>query len=466
MMKSGHQIFLIFEFYSEKIGVKMRQMPVPSHFVTPQKPNHDDVVWYFFFSRSSFIVFHVRSESFVFYFFIFSSIDPLSICLVPSLALKMKSISSNDGNSANQSSSVRNRVGNDSDPDQSSKFHFYSSSDLHQEQQHKSRGIFSNNYNAKPNITNRSLPSEGNTGGGFSIPKLGTMNGVLLPTLQSTLNVILFLRLPSITAQAGCVYTTFIILICVASTLITAISLSAIATNGTIQAGGPYYVISRTLGLEAGGALGLLYYLGSTMACAMSALGAVEAILRSVGDSLDNQSGPTVITLLDPANNNDPFMNIDNSIEQSTRRFLQSEYDVAMVDPISLGPNNMIEEEIITEIGAEMNHQHENNILVQVGTQYLSLMLVLMLTLVSNVGFRVVDMASNVFLAIMFLSIFCSVLGCILFATGYHIGDLIPWDRRFMDNVWPNFTPDPITGIEPNFFSSLALFYPSVTGKF
>ncbi len=384
----------------------------------------------------------------------------------------MKSSGTNDGNTAaSQPSSVRNRVGNESGPDQSSKFHFYSSSDLHQEQQHKSRGILSNNYNAKSNISNP--PSQGNTttGGGYSIPKLGTMNGVLLPTLQSTLNVILFLRLPSITAQAGCVYTTFIILICIASTLITAISLSAIATNGTIQAGGPYYVISRTLGLEAGGALGLLYYLGSTMACAMSVLGAVEAILRSVGDSLDNKIGPTVITLFDPANNNDPFMYGNNGIEQSTRRFSQSEYDVAMVDPMSLdsslgSPNNIIEEEIMTEIGAEMSHQHENNILVQVGTQYLSLMLVLMLTLVSNVGFRVVDMASNVFLAIMFLSIFCSVLGCILFASGYYIGDLIPWDRRFMDNVWPNFTPDPITGIEPNFFSSLALFYPSVTGKF
>ena len=66
----------------------------------------------------------------------------------------------------------------------------------------------------------------------------------------------------------------------------------------------------------------------------------------------------------------------------------------------------------------------------------------------------------------MFLSIFCAVLGCILFASGQYLGDLIPWDRMYMDNVWPHYTPDPTTGIEPNFFSLLALFYPSVTGKF
>ena len=65
----------------------------------------------------------------------------------------------------------------------------------------------------------------------------------------------------------------------------------------------------------------------------------------------------------------------------------------------------------------------------------MSLAVAFMLTVVVSVGFRVVDMASNLFLAIMFLSIFCSVLGCILFATGYHLGDMILWDRFLMDNV-------------------------------
>jgi len=107
---------------------------------------------------------------------------------------------------------------------------------------------------------------------------LGTINGVFLPCLQNILGVILFLRLPFITAQAGVYQTSAIILICVASTFLTSLSLSAIATNGQIQSGGPYYVISRTLGKECGASIGVLFYLGTTIAASMYVLGAIEAI--------------------------------------------------------------------------------------------------------------------------------------------------------------------------------------------
>jgi len=111
--------------------------------------------------------------------------------------------------------------------------------------------------------------------------KFGTLDGVFLPCIQTILGVILFLRLTSITAQAGCLQTTLIILMCVTSTFPTVLSLSAIATNGTIEAGGPYYVISRTLGPEIGGAIGLLFYIGTTGSASMYVLGAVEAIEHS-----------------------------------------------------------------------------------------------------------------------------------------------------------------------------------------
>jgi len=322
--------------------------------------------------------------------------------------------------------------------------------------------------------------------------KLGTLNGVLLPTLQTILGVILFLRLPSITAQAGVIHTTIIIFICVTSTLITAISLSAIATNGTICAGGPYYVISRTLGLEVGGALGLLYYLGTTMACAMSVLGGVEAVLRSVGDPMaaDQGSGGGVgggssaaevveDVLGDIYSDPDMGMSMGMSSTSSAdglgldlgldlaRRFLQQSQSSFQDDnfhPIEIGPGDPIVNEIAEEVEMEIDYQFENSFLVQVGSHYLSFIVAFLLTIFVSVGFRVVDMASNLFLAVMFLSLFCSILGCLLFALGYHVGDLIPWDRLYMDNVWPNYTPDPNTGIQPDFFSCLALFYPSVTG--
>ena len=58
-------------------------------------------------------------------------------------------------------------------------------------------------------------------------------------------------------------------LICALSTFLTALSLSALATNGRVEAGGPYFIISRNLGLEVGTAVGLLFYLGTTIAASM-----------------------------------------------------------------------------------------------------------------------------------------------------------------------------------------------------
>uniref|UniRef100_A0A669B6A4 Solute carrier family 12 member 4 n=1 Tax=Oreochromis niloticus TaxID=8128 RepID=A0A669B6A4_ORENI len=111
-------------------------------------------------------------------------------------------------------------------------------------------------------------------------PNMGTMMGVYLPCLQNIFGVILFLRLTWIVGMAGIVQSLLIVLMCCSCTMLTAISMSAIATNGVVPAGGAYFMISRSLGPEFGGAVGLCFYLGTTFASAMYILGAIEIFLK------------------------------------------------------------------------------------------------------------------------------------------------------------------------------------------
>ncbi|XP_036418840.1 solute carrier family 12 member 7-like isoform X1 [Colossoma macropomum] len=110
-------------------------------------------------------------------------------------------------------------------------------------------------------------------------PQMGTFIGVYLPCMQNILGVILFLRLTWIVGTAGILGSFAIVFMCCACTLLTAISMSAIATNGVVPAGGSYYMISRSLGPEFGGAVGLCLYLGTTFAGSMYILGTMEILL-------------------------------------------------------------------------------------------------------------------------------------------------------------------------------------------
>lgn len=68
-------------------------------------------------------------------------------------------------------------------------------------------------------------------------------------------------------------------------TTITALSLSAISTNGTVKSGGAYFLLSRTLGPEFGGSIGLVFFGGTVLNGAMSLLGFSETLVANFGVS-------------------------------------------------------------------------------------------------------------------------------------------------------------------------------------
>ncbi|KRT82772.1 Amino acid permease, partial [Oryctes borbonicus] len=118
---------------------------------------------------------------------------------------------------------------------------------------------------------------------GEGILKFGWIQGVLTRCLLNIWGVMLFLRLSWVVAQAGIAQGMLLILTTTAVTSITALSMSAISTNGVIKGGGTYYMISRSLGPEFGGSIGIIFALANAVACAMYIVGFCE----SMNDLLD-----------------------------------------------------------------------------------------------------------------------------------------------------------------------------------
>ncbi|CAA0825404.1 Cation-chloride cotransporter 1 [Striga hermonthica] len=99
--------------------------------------------------------------------------------------------------------------------------------------------------------------------------KLGTMMGVFVPCLQNILGIIYYIRFSWIVGMAGIGQSLLLVAFCGSCTFLTTISLSAIATNGAMKGGGPYYLIGRALGPEVGVSIGLCFFLGNAVAGAL-----------------------------------------------------------------------------------------------------------------------------------------------------------------------------------------------------
>ncbi|BFI30506.1 protein MpCCC1 [Marchantia polymorpha subsp. ruderalis] len=112
--------------------------------------------------------------------------------------------------------------------------------------------------------------------------KLGTLMGVFIPCLQNILGIIFYIRFSWIVGIAGVWQSLLLVSLCCFCTFLTGLSLSAIATNGAMKGGGPYYLIGRALGPEVGVSIGLCFFLGNAVAGSLYVLGAVETFLDAI----------------------------------------------------------------------------------------------------------------------------------------------------------------------------------------
>ena len=97
---------------------------------------------------------------------------------------------------------------------------------------------------------------------------LGTLEGVYVPCMLSIIGVILFLRLGWAVGEVGILGVLVMIGVGTCLILFTVLSLCALVTNGKIRGGGAYYLISRSLGPEAGGAIGVIFFAANAVGIA------------------------------------------------------------------------------------------------------------------------------------------------------------------------------------------------------
>lgn len=126
---------------------------------------------------------------------------------------------------------------------------------------------------------------------------LGTFGGVFTPSILTILGVIMYLRMGWVVGNVGLAGTLLIVTLSTAITFITGLSISEIATDQRVRAGGAYYMISRSLGIEPGGAIGLPLYLAQALSVALYTIGFAESLV-AVFPRLDQRWVGLVTTVL------------------------------------------------------------------------------------------------------------------------------------------------------------------------
>jgi solute carrier family 12 sodium/potassium/chloride transporter 2 len=117
--------------------------------------------------------------------------------------------------------------------------------------------------------------------------KFGAFDGVFTPSILTILGVIMYLRMGWVVGNAGLWGTLAIVLIAHIISFSTGLSISSISTDKKVGAGGVYYVLSRSLGLPIGGAIGLTLFVGTALSISLYLVGFSESFNTYLGLSTD-----------------------------------------------------------------------------------------------------------------------------------------------------------------------------------
>ena len=128
-----------------------------------------------------------------------------------------------------------------------------------------------------------------------ALKRFGTWDGVVARCLLNIWGVIMFLRMGFIVGHAGIFHTSLIIGISLLVTVLSVTSLSAIATNGEVEGGGAYFLISRNLGASFGGSIGLIFSLANAVSMSMYLVGFAETVVNIYSGDDDQTEGSFIV---------------------------------------------------------------------------------------------------------------------------------------------------------------------------
>ena len=173
--------------------------------------------------------------------------------------------------------------------------------------------------------------------------KYGSFAGVFTPSILTILGVIMYLRMGWVVGNAGLFGSLIIVIIAHVISVSTGLSVSSIATDKKVGPGGIYYILSRSMGIPIGGAIGIALYIGTALSIALYLIGFAESFNAYFGLATDinglRLSGSVALLVLTI------IALISTSIAIKTQLFIFIAIIVSLVS-IFLGTNEYIPETV------------------------------------------------------------------------------------------------------------------------